>query len=155
MFIEPEVLGPDDKWYCPHCKEHMQAEKKMSVWRLPPILIIQLKRFKYYHGSSYGYLSDSRVKIDTTVKFPVQYVIEKKNDLIKKVSFFCFSDLNMGPYCSSSTDSSQSRYDLFGIINHRGSAWFGHYTSYARLLAYNDSAKSEIGKRISKFLFNN
>ncbi len=88
MFIEPEVLGPDDKWYCPHCKEHMQAEKKMSVWRLPPILIIQLKRFKYYHGSSYGYLSDSRVKIDTTVKFPVQYVIEKKNDLIKKVSFF-------------------------------------------------------------------
>lgn len=52
----------------------------------------------------------------------------------------------MGPYCSSTTDSSQSRYDLFGIINHRGSAWFGHYTSYARLLAYNDSAKSDIGK---------
>lgn len=74
MFIEPEVLGPDDKWYCPHCKEHMQAEKKMSVWRLPPILIIHLKRFKYYHGSSFGYLSDSRVKIDTNVKFPIQYV---------------------------------------------------------------------------------
>ena len=72
MFIEPEVLGPDDKWYCPHCKEHMQAEKKMSVWRLPPILIIHLKRFKYYHGSAFGYLSDSRVKIDTQVKYPVQ-----------------------------------------------------------------------------------
>lgn len=74
MFIEPEVLGPDDKWYCPHCKEHMQAEKRMSVWRLPPILIIHLKRFKY-HNSSYGYLCDSRVKIDTNVKFPVQYVM--------------------------------------------------------------------------------
>ncbi|CAF1633950.1 unnamed protein product [Adineta ricciae] len=128
MFIEPEVLGPDDKWYCPHCKEHMQAEKKMSVWRLPPILIIHLKRFKYYHGASHGYLSDSRVKIDTKVKFPVH-------------------DLNMGPYCSSTTDSSQSRYDLFGIINHRGSAWFGHYTSFARLLSPNDSAKTEIGWR--------
>jgi ubiquitin C-terminal hydrolase len=54
----------------------------------------------------------------------------------------------MGPYCSSTTNSSQSRYDLFGIINHRGSAWFGHYTSYARLLSYNDPAKTEIGKRI-------
>ncbi|CAF0984223.1 unnamed protein product [Adineta steineri] len=128
MFIEPEVLGPDDKWYCPHCKEHMQAEKKMSVWRLPPILIIQLKRFKYYHGPSYGYLSDSRVKIDTNVKFPVH-------------------DLNMGPYCSSTSDSSQTRYDLFSIINHRGSAWFGHYTSHARLLSYNDPAKTEIGWR--------
>ncbi len=52
----------------------------------------------------------------------------------------------MGPYCSSTADTSQSRYDLFGIVNHRGSAWFGHYTSHARLLAYNDSAKTEIGK---------
>ncbi|CAF4207350.1 unnamed protein product, partial [Rotaria sp. Silwood2] len=128
MFIEPEVLGPDDKWYCPYCKEHMQAEKIMSVWRLPPILIIHLKRFKYNHGSSYGYFSDSRVKIDTNVKYPVH-------------------DLNMTPYCSSTTDSSQARYDLFGIINHRGSAWFGHYTSYARLLSYNDSVKTEIGWR--------
>ena len=72
MFIEPEVLGPDDKWYCPNCKGHMQAEKKMSVWRLPPILIIHLKRFKYHHNPSFGYLSDSRVKIDTHVKFPIQ-----------------------------------------------------------------------------------
>ena len=56
------------------------------------------------------------------------------------------SDLNMAPYCSSTADTSQSQYDLFGIINHRGSAWFGHYTSYARLLAHNDPAKTEIGK---------
>jgi ubiquitin C-terminal hydrolase len=77
MFIEPEVLGPDDKWYCPHCKEHMQAEKKMSVWRLPPILIIHLKRFKYDHSSSFGYSSGSRVKIDTNVKYPIQYEIYK------------------------------------------------------------------------------
>jgi ubiquitin carboxyl-terminal hydrolase 4/11/15 len=78
MFIEPEVLGPDDKWYCPHCKEHIQAEKKMSIWRLPPILIIHLKRFKYNHSSSFGYMSSSREKIDSTVKFPTQYVEEKE-----------------------------------------------------------------------------
>ncbi|CAF1407064.1 unnamed protein product [Rotaria sp. Silwood1] len=135
LFIEPEVLGPDDKWYCPNCKEHIQAEKKMSIWRLPPILIIHLKRFKYNQYSSFGYMSSSREKIDTTVKFPIH-------------------DLNMAPYCSSIIEEdqhndnlSQPRYDLFGIINHRGSAWFGHYTSYARLLAFNDSAKTEIGWR--------
>ncbi|CAF0807692.1 unnamed protein product [Rotaria sordida] len=135
LFIEPEVLGPDDKWYCPNCKEHIQAEKKISIWRLPPILIIHLKRFKYSHSSSFGYMSSSREKIDTTIKFPIH-------------------DLNMTPYCSSITEenqqddnSFQSRYDLYGIINHRGSAWFGHYTSYARLLALNDSAKTEIGWR--------
>lgn len=54
----------------------------------------------------------------------------------------------MAPYCSSAANGAQARYDLFGVINHRGSAWFGHYTSYARLLSYNDSAKTEIGKNI-------
>lgn len=64
----------------------------------------------------------------------------------------------MEPYCSSigeqnseQTDSPSPRYDLYGVINHRGTAWFGHYTSYARLLAYNDSAKTEIGKRIDSY----
>jgi ubiquitin C-terminal hydrolase len=67
---------------------------------------------------------------------------------------FLSSDLNMAPYCSSISEanqgqdnSSQSRYDLYGVINHRGTAWFGHYTSYARLLANNDAAKTEIGWR--------
>ncbi|CAF0764881.1 unnamed protein product [Didymodactylos carnosus] len=134
MFIEPEVLGVDDKWYCPHCKEFIQAIKQMSVWRLPPILIIHLKRFKYYHGT-FGYMSDTRAKIDTNVKCPVRTQ----------------RDLNMAPYCSSTDMNDQnitrSRYDLFAMVNHRGTAWFGHYTAYARLLASNDSAKTEIGWR--------
>lgn len=134
LFIEPEVLGPDDKWYCPQCKEHIQAEKKMSVWRLPPILIIHLKRFKYNHYSSLNYMSNYREKIDTTIKFPIH-------------------NLDMSPYCSSSTTtddnySLQSRYDLYGIVNHRGSASFGHYISHAKLLGFNDPVKTEIGWRI-------
>ena len=61
-----------------------------------------------------------------------------------------FSDLDMAPYCSStpetdSNDAPRARYDLFGIVNHRGTAGYGHYTSYARLLGHNDSAKTELG----------
>lgn len=33
--------------YCSRCKEFRNASKKMDVWRLPPILAIQLKRFQY------------------------------------------------------------------------------------------------------------
>ena len=33
--------------YCPKCKEHQEAIKQMSLWRLPNILIVQLKRFTY------------------------------------------------------------------------------------------------------------
>lgn len=49
--------------YCPGCKEHRQAAKKLDLWKLPYILVIHLKRFSY---SRY-----SRSKIDTIVRFPV------------------------------------------------------------------------------------
>ncbi|KAK3140274.1 hypothetical protein QOZ80_5AG0398500 [Eleusine coracana subsp. coracana] len=56
-FIKEEPLGPDDMWYCPGCKEHRQASKKLDLWRLPEILIIHLKRFSYsrnHYGSMGG-----------------------------------------------------------------------------------------------------
>ncbi|VDK57255.1 unnamed protein product, partial [Gongylonema pulchrum] len=33
--------------YCGKCKEHVEATKQLVLYRLPPILIIQLKRFIY------------------------------------------------------------------------------------------------------------
>ena len=39
----------DDKesWYCPQCKEFRPAIKKLDIWKLPAILIVQLKRFHF------------------------------------------------------------------------------------------------------------
>ncbi|EAY75361.1 hypothetical protein OsI_03257 [Oryza sativa Indica Group] len=34
-------------WYCPCCKKHQQAMKKLDLWRLPEVLVIHLKRFSY------------------------------------------------------------------------------------------------------------
>ena len=66
LFRKEEQLGQDDTWYCPKCKEHRQAYKKMDVWRLPDVLVIHLKRFSYT-----SYLRD---KIDTLVSFPLECV---------------------------------------------------------------------------------
>jgi hypothetical protein len=41
-----EVLDKDNMWYCGHCKEHVQAEKRLEIWSLPDFLILQLKRFE-------------------------------------------------------------------------------------------------------------
>jgi len=46
MFNEEEILDEDNKWYCNKCKEHVQATKKLEIFRAPPILIVSLKRFK-------------------------------------------------------------------------------------------------------------
>ena len=45
-FCEVEELGDDDLWYCPRCKEHQKATKKMDIWTLPHILVVHIKRFK-------------------------------------------------------------------------------------------------------------
>ena len=53
--------------YCPKCKEHREAIKQMSLWRLPRILIIQLKRFTYQKCIW-------KDKIDKDVSFPLKLV---------------------------------------------------------------------------------
>ena len=45
-FTQEEDLGDEDKIYCPTCKSNQQVTKKLQIWRLPPILIIHLKRFQ-------------------------------------------------------------------------------------------------------------
>ncbi|GJN35548.1 hypothetical protein PR202_gb24336 [Eleusine coracana subsp. coracana] len=102
-FIKEEPLGPDDMWYCPGCKEHRQASKKLDLWRLPEILIIHLKRFSY---SRY-----TKNKLETFVDFPIH-------------------DLDLSKYIGHRNQQMPHNYRLFAISNHYGSMGGGHYTAY-------------------------
>nr|XP_014353499.1 PREDICTED: ubiquitin carboxyl-terminal hydrolase 11 [Latimeria chalumnae] len=65
--------------YCPMCKKHQLATKKLDLWSLPEVLIIHLKRFSY---TKY-----SREKLDTVVQFPISaaYVLfYQRQDKIRK-----------------------------------------------------------------------
>lgn len=42
----PPQLAPDDAWRCPHCKQLQQGSITLSLWTLPDVLIIHLKRFR-------------------------------------------------------------------------------------------------------------
>lgn len=45
-FRKPEMLDDDNKWYCNKCKDHVRATKQMELFKAPPILVVNLKRFK-------------------------------------------------------------------------------------------------------------
>uniref|UniRef100_A0A803SXM9 ubiquitinyl hydrolase 1 n=1 Tax=Anolis carolinensis TaxID=28377 RepID=A0A803SXM9_ANOCA len=64
LFTTVETLEEENPWYCPTCKKHQLATKKLDLWSLPEILIIHLKRFSY--------TKFSREKLDTLVEFPIQ-----------------------------------------------------------------------------------
>lgn len=99
----PEQLDKDNMWYCEKCKDHKQAKFQLSIKELPRVLIIHLKRFKKTSAGPCMKLSDY-------IDFPMV-------------------DLNLSKY-TDDQESTQNTctYSLYGMINHSGSANFGHYT---------------------------
>eukprot|EP01126_Amoeba_proteus_P026589 TRINITY_DN2633_c0_g1_i9.p1 TRINITY_DN2633_c0_g1~~TRINITY_DN2633_c0_g1_i9.p1 ORF type:complete len:126 (+),score=8.06 TRINITY_DN2633_c0_g1_i9:605-982(+) len=65
-FSSTETLGNKNKFYCDHCSTLQEAQKRMKIQRLPKVLIIQLKRFKYSEASKDFY------KLSHRVSFPVE-----------------------------------------------------------------------------------
>lgn len=46
-FTKEEILDGEDKWKCPKCDKFQRATKKIDIWKLPSVLIINLKRFEF------------------------------------------------------------------------------------------------------------
>lgn len=55
----------EEKYHCSKCQCLQPATKKLQIWRLPPVLIIHLKRFNYLHNKW--------VKSQKVVSFPVDF----------------------------------------------------------------------------------
>ena len=62
QFLKEEDL--DDLFHCEKCKVRRQSKKKFVLWRLPKVLVIQLKRFEYTKWR--------REKINKSVALPVK-----------------------------------------------------------------------------------
>ena len=115
-FCRQEKLEPGNEWYCPKCKKHTLATKKMELYYLPKILIICFKRFM---RESYRWRKNEQL-----VDFPI-------------------NNLNMGDYMIG-PDKDHSKYNLFAVSQHYGSTAFGHYTAvcknFNKWYSYNDSS---------------
>ncbi|KAI7794053.1 putative ubiquitin carboxyl-terminal hydrolase 19, partial [Triplophysa rosa] len=124
LFTKPEVLAPEEAWYCPKCQQHREASKQLLLWRLPNVLIIQLKRFSF---RSFIW----RDKINDMVDFPVR-------------------NLDLSKFCIGHKEDIQQPpvYDLYAVINHYGGMIGGHYTAYARLPSDKNSQRSDVGWRL-------
>ena len=81
--------------------DHKQAVKKIQVYNVPPVLIINLKRFR-----------GSNAKQNTLVNFPLK-------------------GLDMSEFVvSRERPPSRPLYDLFAVSNHQGQLSQGHYTAF-------------------------
>ncbi|XP_075403454.1 ubiquitin carboxyl-terminal hydrolase 19 isoform X5 [Tenrec ecaudatus] len=122
LFTRPEVLAPEEAWYCPQCEQHREASKQLLLWRLPNVLIVQLKRFSF---RSFVW----RDKINDLVDFPVR-------------------NLDLSKFCIGQKEEQLPSYDLYAVINHYGGMIGGHYTACARLPSDRSSQRSDVGWRL-------
>ncbi|XP_048343357.1 ubiquitin carboxyl-terminal hydrolase 43 [Sphaerodactylus townsendi] len=120
LYTKEEQLAPDDAWRCPHCLVLQQGTVKLSLWTLPDILVIHLKRFRQ--------VGEQRHKLTTLVHFPLRGL-----DMAPHVAKRSRGS-KWGPWKHINPESSPSNflYDLYAVCNHHGSLQGGHYTAYCR-----------------------
>lgn len=110
-FVEREELADSERFYCNTCKSKQPSTKQFRVRRLPTVLCLHIKRFRW---TAYA-----RTKIDTYIEFPLNG-LDMSSYLLNNLSGTRFSN------------SGSSLYDLAAVIVHHGTgAGSGHYTAFA------------------------
>ena len=107
-FTKMQTLDENNLYKCPKCKENIAARNKIELYKIPKILIIQLKRF------------ENGQKIKTFIDFP-----------IKNLDISSFISNSSQHYLTPPI-----KYDLFAVSNHYGELEYGHYN--ASCLNYTD-----------------
>lgn len=106
-YIKDDILDDKNRLTCSLCGIKNNSNTKTLLWKLPTILILQIKRF---------ICDDNNIFI-------------KKNNKI----YYPYRNLEMKPYIHKDSPEKNTTYDLVGVNIHRSlrmnSIEVGHYTS--------------------------
>ncbi|KAI9510768.1 hypothetical protein F5148DRAFT_507705 [Russula earlei] len=106
QFSASEMLCQRNKFFCDSCCGLQEAEKRMKIKRLPNILALHLKRFKYQEDLK------KYIKLTYRVAFPLELRL-----------FNTIDDV----------EDPDRLYELFGIVVHIGSGpHHGHYVAIVK-----------------------
>ncbi|GAO52656.1 cysteine proteinase [Saitoella complicata NRRL Y-17804] len=105
-FSASEMLCEKNKFHCDRCNTLQEAEKRMKVGRLPRILALHLKRFKYREDIQ------QNIKLFHRVLYPLQLRLFNTTD---------------------TADDPDRLYELVGVVVHIGGGpYHGHYVAIVK-----------------------
>jgi ubiquitin C-terminal hydrolase len=105
-FLSPEQLGEHGQWFCENCQNLTDATKRLDLWQLPRVLILQLNRF------TCDLTNDT--KIATKIRFDLQ--------------------LDLSEFMKECEHDPAPLYNLVTVLTHSGTLASGHYTTFAKHL---------------------
>jgi ubiquitin C-terminal hydrolase len=103
LYVEGETLEGENAWFNEATGLKQDVKKKISYWSMPNILVLDLKRFNALNHNN---------KNQILVDFPL-------------------TDLDLSKYVLGYKKDSYV-YDLYGICNHSGGTFGGHYTAFVK-----------------------
>lgn len=107
-FSAHEMLRSGDKFYCNVCRTLQEAEKRMLIRRVPQVLALHLKRFKFLEAN----MKLLYKKLNYRISFPMELRV-----------------------CNVSDDAEDvdGLYELFSVVVHVGAGpSHGHYVTLAK-----------------------
>ncbi|XP_074111262.1 uncharacterized protein LOC141535297 isoform X3 [Cotesia typhae] len=120
-FTKTEIMDGDEKPTCSKCQMRRKCTKRFSIQKFPKILVIHLKRFSPTERF--------RSKLSVLVDFPLM-------------------GLDLSAFAATGVQG--CTYNLYGVANHSGTPYSGHYTAYCKhpysgeWHEYNDSRVSSV-----------
>jgi len=105
-FHQDETLTNGGEQLCPHCSSKVGARKKIKIWKLPPVLVLHLKRFAWDVDAG------KFQKLTNTLAVPLE--------------------LELSEYCASNQRHGTT-YELCCVANHHGNYGHGHYAAACRV----------------------
>lgn len=117
-FTKRETLKGDDVWECPKlCKgPNVTTSKKLTITRLPPVLIIHLERFTYKGGA---FEKDNKVvDIPHMISMDKYWPSPRDDNEVQQLNRFPVRG-----------QRGKFKYVHYGTIRHYGTLHGGHYTS--------------------------
>ncbi|VDN92988.1 unnamed protein product [Brugia pahangi] len=100
VFSDMETLQGEQKYYCENCCSKHEAQKRMRIKKLPQMLALHLKRFKYVEQMN------RHTKLSYRVLFPLELRLFNSDDAVNRdrlydlcaVVVHCGSTPNRGHY---------------------------------------------------------
>lgn len=81
-FSNTETLCSDNKFKCDNCSSYQEAQKRMRVKKLPMILALHLKRFKYMEQYN------RHIKVSHRVVFPLELRLFNTVSVLRLIKFY-------------------------------------------------------------------
>ena len=130
-FVEGEMLEGDNAYYCDKCEKKVNTLKRICIKRLPRMLILVLKRFKFDLETM------QKIKVNDYCEFPHYLNMEPytqeglaRRDKEKERQAAGEDPMEVEEPPKLKYPKEYYEYKLRGIVVHSGTSEHGHYYSF-------------------------